>query len=511
MEGYWCLNMGKKLSKEDIIKRIEDIAEGRFTVVGEVKGTKDKVEFHCNVCGNNWVTAPRYIFKGQGCHYCAQQSRNNSMRTPNKELLKKIEDATSGNVSILDIPRNIHTKTPAVCNVCGYKWEVTPHHLLQGHGCPLCAKERTSEKERLSHEEILSRVKKATNDTIDILETTKGASHKAKARCKVCGYTWNAVIGNIANGKTGCPKCHKVRRRTREEAEQELYEKFNGKIEMVGEYKTAKAKTTFRCNECGYVFEHNLGNLLRQHDCPNCSGNRNYTHEEAVEKLNKSHNGNIVMMEKYVRNTDRMLFHCNVCGNEWRTTPSDTLRGKHGCPKCAGKQEYTEDEIIKKIHDASNGDIEVIGNPKGVRNYVEVHCKKCGHTWEALPTHLFRGVGCPICSPTSKGEDTAYEWLKEHFNGDFISYKKFDDLTGTGGGLLSYDFYIPSKNMCIEMQGRQHYEPVSRFGGEPQFQTQQEHDRRKRQYCIDNGITLLEIPYTDYDNIEKILEKELNS
>lgn len=41
------------------------------------------------------------------------------------------------------------------------------------------------------------------------------------------------------------------------------------------------------------------------------------------------------------------------------------------------------------------------------------------------------------------------------------------------------------------------------------FQRQQEHDRRKREYAIQNNINLLEIWYWDYDNIEKILKSEL--
>ena len=63
--------------------------------------------------------------------------------------------------------------------------------------------------------------------------------------------------------------------------------------------------------------------------------------------------------------------------------------------------------------------------------------------------------------------------------------------------------------MLIEFQGKQHYKPVSAYGGEEQFKVQQEHDRRKRQYANDNNIKLLEIPYWDYENIEEILTREL--
>ena len=57
---------------------------------------------------------------------------------------------------------------------------------------------------------------------------------------------------------------------------------------------------------------------------------------------------------------------------------------------------------------------------------------------------------------------------------------------------LSFDFYVPQYNTCIEYQGVQHYKPVERFGGEEQFAIQQEHDELKRKYAKNNNFDLLE-------------------
>lgn len=80
------------------------------------------------------------------------------------------------------------------------------------------------------------------------------------------------------------------------------------------------------------------------------------------------------------------------------------------------------------------------------------------------------------------------------------------DLKGIGGGNLSYDFYIElgdGRSWLIEYQGGQHYFPVSIFGGDFGFEKQQEHDRRKREYAINLGIDLIEIPY-NMDTYESI-------
>ena len=78
-------------------------------------------------------------------------------------------------------------------------------------------------------------------------------------------------------------------------------------------------------------------------------------------------------------------------------------------------------------------------------------------------------------------------------------------------GNLSYDFYLPQYNLLIEYQGEQHEKYVKGFHkSKRDFERQQEHDRRKKQYAIDNNIKLLEIWYWDFDNVEDILNKKIN-
>lgn len=73
-----------------------------------------------------------------------------------------------------------------------------------------------------------------------------------------------------------------------------------------------------------------------------------------------------------------------------------------------------------------------------------------------------------------------------------------------------YDFYLSDYNLIIEYDGEQHYFPVN-FGGwdelelHRQFKKIQEHDKIKEQYCIDNNINLLRIPYWEKQNIETII------
>lgn len=50
-------------------------------------------------------------------------------------------------------------------------------------------------------------------------------------------------------------------------------------------------------------------------------------------------------------------------------------------------------------------------------------------------------------------------------------------------------------DFLIEYQGRQHYEPSSKFGGKKGFYQQQFNDNKKRRFCALHDLNLIEVPY----------------
>ena len=115
------------------------------------------------------------------------------------------------------------------------------------------------------------------------------------------------------------------------------------------------------------------------------------------------------------------------------------------------------------------------------------------------------GNGCPQCQE-SKGERQVRQWL-ENKNIIYTYQKTFKDCKYIK--VLPFDFYISKYHACIEYDGKQHFEPVDFAGrGEEwalqQFEKTQYHDKIKNQYCKNNNITLLRIPY--FKNVEEELE-----
>jgi hypothetical protein len=92
---------------------------------------------------------------------------------------------------------------------------------------------------------------------------------------------------------------------------------------------------------------------------------------------------------------------------------------------------------------------------------------------------------------------------------------EFPDLVASSGRALRFDFACfddaGDLDYLIEVQGRQHYHAVGKFGGAKALRRQKYNDLQKRKYCQQNNITLVTIPYEDFEtckvNYEYIMMK----
>lgn len=136
------------------------------------------------------------------------------------------------------------------------------------------------------------------------------------------------------------------------------------------------------------------------------------------------------------------------------------------------------------------------------RNILYYCLCECGNYTLASGVELKRNriLSCGCLS--SKGEAKINQLLSQ-MSISFFTQKTFPDLIGIGGGKLKFDFYFnyQGNTFVIEYQGQQHYKSSDYFGGEQQFAWQQANDNLKREYCQNNGIKLIEIPYFEYENI----------
>jgi len=89
----------------------------------------------------------------------------------------------------------------------------------------------------------------------------------------------------------------------------------------------------------------------------------------------------------------------------------------------------------------------------------------------------------------------------------------FPDLKASNGLPLRFDFAVFDEDggldFLIEYNGEQHYTAVAAYGGGRKLAQQKHNDAAKMRYCSKHGISLIIIPYYDYEKIdlEYIFEK----
>ena len=137
-------------------------------------------------------------------------------------------------------------------------------------------------------------------------------------------------------------------------------------------------------------------------------------------------------------------------------------------------------------------------------NKLIITCPIHGDFEQKALSHL-QGSGCTHCNE-SKGEKAIVKVLNK-YKINFDRQKKFSDCKNIYE--LPFDFYIPSRRLLIEFDGKQHYEPLDFFGGEEAFNRLKINDKIKNDYCEDNYINLIRIKYTNIDIIEKILKESI--
>ena len=138
---------------------------------------------------------------------------------------------------------------------------------------------------------------------------------------------------------------------------------------------------------------------------------------------------------------------------------------------------------------------------KRKRNQVvwEIECRKCGKHYFDIPSELIshkrtHGNNPCLCYRTySIGVEKIINILQSN-NILFEMEKTFETCVSPKNYCLPFDFYLPEQNILIEYDGEQHYK-ISFGQDEKKLIKQQEYDKIKTEWCKQNKIKLVRIPY----------------
>ena len=219
--------------------------------------------------------------------------------------------------------------------------------------------------------------------------------------------------------------------------------------------------------------------------------------------------GKLTVIERDFTNKHEACWLCQCeCGNTKIIAGSALRSGR--TTSCGCKRKETAKENMKK--NRQDISINEIGNKYGklivlyeVKNDKtggkKWHCKcECGNELDVLGGSL-RSGNTKSCGCLGK---SAGEWkIEELLSKENISFSKEYHQT-IQNKKLRYDFAIFNNNILkyfIEFDGSQHTKPSDLFGGEEYLKYIQEHDAIKNQWCKDNNIPLIRIPYTHLNDL----------
>lgn len=327
-----------------------------------------------------------------------------------------------------------------------------------------------------------------------------------------CGHVGKRNFQKFKEGLNICSRCSGVGQYSFSEVKD--YFKENGFQLLESEYVSCKDHLKYKDKD-GYYYKSTFDRFMRNivgRDCNparfdiyNPYTIRNLKNFLKLSRLNLS----LEKGQKWTGNSTKMTYYDNYGYKYW--TDFACLLSEVKIGSFPGKfdisNKYTLYNLKNyiKIND-KNFSLVPDQTYKGNRTHLFFQCNDCGELFSSKIVYITGSKECPFCKETSgeKRIRKVLEKRKENFESQF----KFNDCIFVTN--LVYDFYLMDVRVGIEFQGKQHYEPIKYFGGEQQFKLQSERDETKRNYCKENNIKLIEIPYWDYKNIESILTKELN-
>lgn len=458
LNGHGCPkcsgNVG--ISHEEFLQRMETI-NPNIEINGLYEKQANKIPVKCKICGYVWTPTAGSLLSGHGCPRCVGKARIKP-----DEFVQRIA-LRNPKVELLGIYHSLKEPVLVRCRTCGFEWMANPKNLLNGSGCGICA----SNKRKTNDEFLEELAMKAPN--IEALSDYQNARKKIKVRCRICGFEWLSEPHNLLRGY-GCPICVLAGTSRVERFIYECFCSIFGKENVLSrDMSTIGVELDIVVPQHKIAIEYGAwhwhkdkleNDIVKRKECLN-KGIRLITIYDAItepspfmtdcycfsealsinslsaltnlvtnlfndigidingkidfDDIKKSVmfssgvnkllefirnvemvNPNIEVIGSYINANTPITVRCKQCGYEWNASPSNLKNGS-GCPRCKRKLKKTNEQFIQELFEV-NSCVEPLEEYVGAHTKIKVRCEKCGREWFSSPNTLLRGNGCRICA-----------------------------------------------------------------------------------------------------------------
>jgi len=274
------------------------------------------------------------------------------------------------------------------------------------------------------------------------------------------------------------------------------------KIKRLSDYSGPYDKINFLCTKCQFTWK-SQADTIRKKGCPNCAGNRKLTNRIVDEKIKKT---NIIRLSNIINSRSPIKVICKKCEYSWETNTNSLINHKTGCPKCSGRIPISIQNVNEKL-EKEERNIKALQKPKHSKQQIKWKCLECNHIWIATVNGVMHAKSnCPRCAKNPRyNEKRTHKYLERLFPNSSIKKQKLinkeikmGDETIRSKIFIDFEVKDGDNIIYVEYNGRQHYEPCDRFGGESEFRKVQIRDEWLRAYCKDKNVHLIEIDGRKY-------------
>lgn len=462
----WC----PKCSKRDkgTIDEMRALAKSKNgKCLSEVYVTSlTKLQWECDK-GHKWFAIPSAINSGSWCPKCGGSERGTI------EEMQKLAQDKNGKCLSTEY-KNSWTKLSWQC-IDGHKWESTPASIkISNSWCPYCKRNYSYSEERCRFifESITGKEFKKTRQVLggrleidgyckelmigfefhglqhyehvahfhrgkSTLKTQQERDLKKKIKCEEKGislieipqkkkeenlslakFVYEKLVAlNIPITKEPEDINFKLFKRNQSKLQecQELAEQKGGKC-LSTVYEGNDLKLLWECAE-RHQWETPPANIKNANSwCPKCVGLEKGTIEQMRELA--SAKGGRCLSEIYVNNNTKLRWQC-VEGHEWEVAPSSIKHANSWCPKCAGLERGTIEEM--RTLAISKGGMCLSLTYKNSSSKLLWQCAE-GHQWETTPTAIKNNnTWCPKCAGSEKSTIEEMQMLAERRGGKCLS------------------------------------------------------------------------------------------
>ena len=252
--------------------------------------------------------------------------------------------------------------------------------------------------------------------------------------------------------------------------------------------------------------------------CRICSGR--YKNRDEFILGSPNLNKNVIILGEYLGNNRPILCKCADCDNEWITTPHSLHQG-NGCPECgkikaAMSRRLSQEEFEERVY-AVNHHVKIVGSYTTYSSPINCKCTVCGSDFIVNQAYnlIHETVQCPFCT-TSKPE-RELKYILDGLGIEYVFHYRFDDCKYINKLECDFAIFNNTKLLCIvEYDGEMHYYPIDFAGKGPEWAKEQheltkKRDEAKNNYCKNNNIPIIRIPYWEKKNLKEYFLNQFNS